>query len=465
MGVTSILNIAKNALFAQQSALQVTSNNIANVNTPGYARQETILTEQTPIQTEFGLVGNGVTVVSIMSHYDKYLESSLSKENTSFEEQKTYAQYFSRIESVLDENNTQLTSNLTAFFNAWQDLSVDPTSTTARLGVATSGANLTSGIRSMYSELKAMQNEVNEKIGQQVTDINDILNSIAQLNTEIIALDTTGIQNSSISNQRAQLVQQLSGMVDIQTFEDSEGGLTVMTCGGKALVEKGSVFGFSAEKSATDGLYRILWKGSPSASVDITDTIRGGTLKGLIDIRDNQLTGFMGEVNDLAESLITEVNSVHRTGYTANGATNINFFKDVTEECAMGFSLSEEVKADARNIAVTSSASDQSNNDIALALAGLGNASLVIGGQETTYVNYSASIASQIGNLSQNAKNLSEYHESLITMVRQQRDSISGVSIDEEMSNLIKYQYAYQAAARLINVAESLMDSLMEISR
>jgi flagellar hook-associated protein 1 FlgK len=127
--------------------------------------------------------------------------------------------------------------------------------------------------------------------------------------------------------------------------------------------------------------------------------------------------------------------------------------------------ISDEVRTDVMNIAVTSSALNPSNNDIALAIADLGIGSVTISGRDTTYVDFTASTSSRIGSLSQNAKNLSEYHQNLMISVQKQRDSVSGVSIDEELSNLIKYQYAYQAAARLINAADTLMNSLLEIGR
>ena len=102
--------------------MQVLSNNVANVNTKGYARQEAVLVEDSNLRTDLGLLGNGVKVSTVISHYDKYLEASVAKENNALEEQKTYEQYFKRIESILDESNSNLTSNISAFFNTWQDL-------------------------------------------------------------------------------------------------------------------------------------------------------------------------------------------------------------------------------------------------------------------------------------------------------------------------------------------------------
>jgi len=464
MGITSILNIAKNALFAQQTSLQILSNNVANVNTKGYARQEAVLTEADSVRTDSGLLlGGGVRIDRIMSHYDKYLEYSIAKQNNALEEQRTYEKFFGRIESVLDENNSKLTSNITAFFNSWQGLSADPLSSVARADVAMKATNLCQGIRNTYGELKNLQIEADNNVANEVQEINNLLASIAELNKKTYEAAADGSESAGFASQRLIALQELSGKLNLQYFEDQNGGLTVMTTDGKSLVEKGNVYELSVERSVTDNFYRVYWNGNSVNSVDITGNISGGSLKGLIDLRDTQLTGFMDSVDDLAQSLMTEVNAIHSAGYNSNGTTGVNFFKDMTGDYAANIDLGDEIKTDVRYIAATSSASNMSNNDIALAISDLGSAGVTIGGVDTSYVTYSASIASTIGNLSKNAQDLSEYHQNLMNMVSNQRDSISGVSIDEEMSNLIKFQYAYQAAARLITTADTLMTALMEI--
>ncbi len=466
MGITSILNIARNALFAQQTSLQVLSNNIANVNTKGYARQEAVLTEADAVMGDTGLLlGNGVRIEKVASYYDKYLEYSVARQCTSMEEQKTYEKFFTRIESVLDETNSQLTSNITAFFNSWQSLSADPLSSVARADVALKATNLSQSIRNTYSGLKMLQIETDNNVASEVTEINNILSSIAALNQKTYESSAGGSEAASFASQRMMQLQELSGKLDLQYFEDENGGLTVMTADGKLLVEKGISYELTAEKTGADNFYHVYWKGTSLYSVDITDSIGGGILKGLVDVRDTQLVGFIDDINDLAQSLMTEVNSVHVTGYNPGGTTGVNFFQNMTQDYAANIDLSDEIKADVNYIAVTSSASNMSNNDVALAIANLSSADVTIGGTTTTYVTYTASIASTVGNLSQNAQNLSEYHQNLMDMVSNQRESISGVSIDEEMSNLIKFQYAYQAAARLINTADTLMSALMEIGR
>ncbi|MCX5810680.1 MAG: flagellar hook-associated protein FlgK [Proteobacteria bacterium] len=466
MSISSILNIAKNAMLAQQTALQVVSNNISNVNTVGYARQEAVLNEADAVISDAGLIGTGVKVQYIMQHYNRYLETSVAKENNALEEQKTYENYFTRIEGVLDENNSQLTSNIVAFFNGWHELSADPLSVTARMDVATKATNLGKTISNISEELKNMQIEIDNNIGQAVTEINQMLNSIAELNKKIYESGTNASENSSFANNQLQLFRELSAKLDITSFSDSNGGLTVMTAGGKILVERITAYQLTAEKQS--GFSTVAWNGGSGTSYDITDEIKtsSGTLKSLFDLRDNYIggeDGFLQNTDDLAQSIMTEINSVHETGYNMNGTTGISFFKTVDRDYAINMNISDEVMSDVRNIAVTSSADNPSGNNIALAIAELGDSTVTIGGQDRTYVEFSSSIASEIGNLSKNAKDLSVYHQNVMTMVEKQRDSISGVSIDEEMSNLIKFQYAYQAAARLINVADELFLSVLGI--
>jgi flagellar hook-associated protein 1 FlgK len=324
------------------------------------------------------------------------------------------------------------------------------------------GANVARSIRNIYDELKSVQTEVNDKVAQSVVEINGILQSIAQMNTKIYESDG-GTNDVTTTSEMTQLVKELSGIMDVQTFTDENGGVTVMTTGGKILVDRGVVNELSAERSTTDNFYRIVWNGNSSSSVDITDSINGGSLKSLIDIRDNQIPEFITVVNDLAESLITEVNDLHSAGYNANGTTGVNFFKAVTGDFAANIDISDEVETDAGNVVAAYSAEDTSGNDVALALADLGSGSVSIGGQDTTYTGYTASIASRIGSLSRNAQELSEYHQTLLTTLETRRDSVSGVTIDEEMTNLIKYQYAYQAAARLLNTADTLFTALLSV--
>jgi flagellar hook-associated protein 1 FlgK len=301
-------------------------------------------------------------------------------------------------------------------------------------------------------------------VAEEVEDVNNILSSIAELNSQIYKEGSAGAEDATLISQREELLEKLSGIMDIQYFEDENGGLTVMTSDGKLLVDGVYANELTVEDTGT-GSYSVIWNSASGASEDITDDISGGSLKALIDLRDNQVTNFIDELNSLAESIATEVNSIHSSGYGANGTTGINFFTEVSTsgDYASVFAVSDEIETSTDYIAVSSSTESTTGNEIALAIAELGSGSVTIDGQSTTFTDYCASMEGEIGSLSENAQDLSDYHTNLLAALETERDSVSGVSTDEEMTNLIKYQYAYQAAARLISTAESLLDSLMEV--
>jgi flagellar hook-associated protein 1 FlgK len=466
VGITSILNIAKNAMLAHQYSIQVASNNIANVNTKGYCRQVADLREGSLVPAEFGLLGTGVTVAGFMTYYDKFLETAIANRNTSLEQQNTEATYFSRVETILNEDNSHLAARITDFFNSWHDLSADPSNYARRSSVATKGENLARTINNLYNDLNTLQRELDSQIGSELAEVNRLTSAIADLNEKIIALGSSnGGEEAAYINQRAQLVKELSGKINVNTFEDQFGGLTVMT-GGKTLVEGTTSWKLESTQDPDTGFRNVAWQDDSGNLIDITDSFGGGKLKALVDMRDQYIeNGFIEDLNKLAETIITEVNSLHASGYNQNGTTGLAFFREITGDYARDMDLSQSIKDDVANIAAADAPGESSGNDVALKIAFLLDQSLTIGGQSTRMTTYVSTMMGNVGELAKNAQELSEQQQSAMTIMEKQRESVSGVSIDEEMSNLIKYQYAYQAAARLITVADEMFEDLLGVIR
>jgi flagellar hook-associated protein 1 len=462
MSISSILNIAKNSMAVMQTSLQVTSHNIANVNTVGYSRQEAVLTEATPMPTEVGLLGDGVSVQGIIRYFDRYLEESIAGKNTDLQEQMATDRYMERIESVLDENNSKLTATITDFFNGWQNLSTDPTSTSVRTSVVVKGENVSRIIGDIYSQFKGLQVELDNSVGKEVADVNRILTSIADLNDKVYEAGVNGGESGDYLDKRTELFKQLSGELDVSSVEDKYGRLTILTGQGKVLVDGNRSWDLATLKDQNTGFSRIAWQDGSGNLSDITDQIGGGKLKALISLRDETLGArFIPAINELAKALVTEVNAVHVDGTNLNGTTGIDFFKDTGRDYAQSMSISNQIKADSRNIAATSSAANPTDNDIALAIAALGENQVTVAGGQTTFVNYVSSLISDIGELAKQAKDISQYQQDTMQVMEKQKEEVSGVSIDDEMSNLIKFQYAYQASARLITVADELFKSIL----
>ena len=460
MSIASILNIAQTALAATQASLQTTSHNIANVNTTGYARQEAVLEEAPSISTAHGLMGNGVEVKGVIRYYDKYLEQTLAAKNTTLQQDTVTESYFQRIEGTLNEDNSNLSQYITAFFNGWQDLSTDPTSVADRESLASEGTDVARSIKNIYSDLKGLQSELNNDVGQEVTDANTLIKSIASLNTMILEGGTQGGQANDYIDQRNEQVKELSAKLDLVTFQDQYGRMTVLTSKGKMLVDGDTSYELATDVDQTTGLTGVAWKDASGNLFDISSDIQAGKFKAMLDMRDNQIPGFISNIDNLAQTLIQQVNTIHATGYNLNGTQN-DFFKSISGNYAKDIGLSDEVKADSKNISATSSLANTTDNDVALSLAGLADSNVCDGGT-TTFTGYTASIVSRIGELTKAATDSVQYDQNTMDVVNNQRESVSGVSLDDEMTNLIKFEHAYEAGARLYTVADDLFKSLLE---
>lgn len=468
MSIASILNIAKSAMFVHQTSIQISSNNIANVNTEGYCRLDPDLREAPLVPTDYGLLGNGVEIAGFVRYFDRFLEASIASRNTDLQQQKTEVAYFERIESILNEDSSKLAANITAFFNSWQELSADPTNLARRSSLATQGENLAGTFRNLYSELTGLQRELDLQLREEVDEINQLTASIADLNQKIIALGaSSSTEASDYLNQRAKLLKELSGKIKVCSFEDETGSLTVMTESGRSLVDKNRSWQLKAQQDAVTGFHNVAWDDGKGNFTDLSSTITSGELKALIDMRDKYLgDGFLTDLNNLAQTIVAEVNSRHRAGYGLNGTTDVLFFAESTSGNYAGImALSGEVSTDVRYIAAASSADDTSGNDNALNIASLIDEDLAIGGETTRLTTFVSTMMSEIGDLTQNAQTMTAHQESAMKIMEQQRESLSGVSIDEELTKLMKYQYAYQAAARLITIADEMFQNLLEVAR
>ncbi|MCX8111077.1 MAG: flagellar hook-associated protein FlgK [Syntrophorhabdaceae bacterium] len=471
MSISSILNIAKNALSANQIAVQVTSHNISNVNTKGYARQTPVFEEESASSVGGILIGNGVKVDSVIRYYDRYIEKQLAGKNNELQEQTIYSQYFERIEGILNEDSTKLTSSITAFFNAWQELSADPESTAVREGILAAATNMSRSINNIYNGLKGIQIELNNKLKLEIDDINTITSAIADLNNMIYKRSGLTSEANDYLNRRTEYIKELSGKLDITYFEDDFGRVTILTSKGKPLVDGGQSWQLTVTDNEDTGFYNLGWKDPSGNITDITNNITGGRVRGLIEMRDGQINDFIYSMDELARAIIEEVNTIHKKGYTLNHNTsstdpdNIAFFNEITGNYSKDMAVSDKVKADIKNIAAASKIDSTSGkpigNGIALNIASLIDQNILEGGK-SNIVDFTSSITNRVGQLSKSAKNFLEYSEDTMQIMEKQRESVSGVSLDEEMANLIKFQYAFQAASRLFTVADELFQSILE---
>ena len=374
MSIASILNIANSGLNASQTAIQTVSHNVSNVDTPGYSRQQVELTEADPTASSVGLMGNGVSVQGIKSYLDQNLQDAITSKNSDVQEQQVSEQYLTQIQSVFDESNSNLSTNLTNFFNSWSTLSTDPTNTSDKQAVASSGQMLCSTFNTMSSDLSGLQTNLNGEVSSQIDEINGITSQIASLNS-LISQSSTGTSTANdYVDQRNQLLQQLSGYMNISYYSDNSTNMVgVLTSKGTTLVDGTASYNLTPGQEAS-GMTSVVWQGPSDDSIDITDQISGGSLGAALTARDSTIPGYLSNLNSLAQSVAQNVNYFHEQG---NDSAGVPFFQcSDTSNYASGISLSSQIvdasgTAQTQNIMASSSTTDTTDNDVAARIASL----------------------------------------------------------------------------------------------
>ncbi len=236
----------------------------------------------------------------------------------------------------------------------------------------------------------------------------------------------------------------------------------MLTSNGNALVDGTNHWNLQVSDPNATGSFRVNWEDSNGNLSDITTKITNGTMGSLLHERDVDAQSFIDQLNAVAQTITTQVNQIHQTGYNLNQTTGVAFFKPLTQNYAADMAVSDDVKADVNNIASTSSLDQPTNNDIALGIGGIAvhrNGSTT----QTTPVDFVSSMESRVGELTQNAQDLVTYQTNTMSVLTQQQQAVSGVSLDEELTNLMQYQRAYQASAQLISTADNFLTTVLNM--
>ncbi len=328
--MADLLGTAVSGLLAYQRALNTTSHNITNVNTPGYSRQRVELSAASPQYLGGNYVGSGVDVQSVRRVYDQFLGSQVrSTTSLSSQSNATY-DLAVQIDNMLADPETGIAPVMQNFFNAVQDLASDPTSTAARQVVLGEGESMTSRFNDLFSRLDDLRNGVNTRIDGQVRDINSLAQSIADVNSDIINAPTgpNGQVSGDLLDRRDQLLNDLSEKVSLSTVQQDDGSVNVFIGNGQSLV-----VGTSAQKlAAVNDPYdpsrkQVAYIDSSGNSTNITSQLNGGELGGTLDFRDNVLDPAINDLGRVAIALGETFNDQHKLGQDLNGNIGGDFFK------------------------------------------------------------------------------------------------------------------------------------------
>mgnify|MGYP000200430437 CR=1 FL=1 len=308
-GLGSIFNIASSALSVHKYDIEVTSNNIANVDTPGYSRQTAVLQASNPEESNNLILGRGVEIDSVTSASDRFIENRLQEQKTSFsfyQEQNTYVENIEQIFSP--SSDSDVSSLLSDFWNSWQEVSNNPAGTSERIVLSDNSALLSEAFNRLDSEMENLVKDLNGSLATGVEEVNMLSRDIAGLNQEILEAEAGGGTAHTLRDMRNDKVGELSEYMNVSSFETEEGTLTLMAANGIDLVRGNSSFDLEMNGD------RLLLSGSGAQQWDITESTDSGKIGGWLDMRDNVVTGYQKDLDAVAEALIWQVNSQHSQG-------------------------------------------------------------------------------------------------------------------------------------------------------
>jgi len=454
--------IARSGLFASERALNVTGHNIANLNTTGYVRQQAMISDS-PYLVSAGAnginqVGLGANVQQIRQIRIHFLDIMYRKESMAYGYWETKKKTIQDIEAVLgDPMGEGLQNIMNQFWNAWQELSKEPESLTIRAVVRQRGEALTNTLNHIGEQLDKLKKDLISEIAVRIEEVNEITSQIAELNTIIYKYEATGGTANDYRDQRNLLADRLSRLVNAEISE-VEGGYYLVKIGGYTVVNRETSVNLYLDEDATGGMsYKPKLEGW-----EVELPIKNGTIAGLIDsIGDVDET--VGMLNKLVNAMVTKINELHNSGKTLAGTDGDDFFVPIKN----GFPI------DLRNIKLNDNLSDLNNivassveksgdNTIALKIANLRNEPLIT--DETGILSideYYETIIAKVGQKGDEAINIAENQYTLLMAADAKRQALSGVSLDEEMTYMIRFKFAYDASSRAFNAIDQLMETII----
>jgi flagellar hook-associated protein 1 FlgK len=564
------LDIGASALRAAQQLMNTAAHNVANANTPGYSRQRVTLVEAPPYTYPSfnrsglpGQIGSGVNVMAINRIRDTFLDLQVQAQTGLKGEWDTRQQELSKIEAIFPEpSSSGLGNTISKYWNAWQDVAADPTSTAARSALTEQAAALAMELNRDSTQLRMIATGIDAQVSQKVQTINDLASQIANLNSMIQRVSVTGDNPNDLMDQRNQLLEKLSQIVPVNVLTKTDGSISVLI-GGTDLVSNVYTRAVTTQTDA-DGHTQPAWADGS------TMALPSGELKSLITVRDTDLASFRAQLDSLAKGIADATNAIHQRGVDATGNPGLALFTYHPGNEAGTLAVNQAIAADPRLIAAAASPNTPGDGSVAGLLADLRNATSYVGGVAGTDItgamdlttngtvrlmtiaasrataqnwtfsgagssltltgadgatqtinvadmtggtrqilnfdqlgiqltissqatakagvdivtdlstaglntlvttsiytppqttsDFYAGLVGKLGSASSQAQEMANNQQLVVDQLQQRVQQTSGVSLDEEATDMIRFQHAYQAAARVITTMDEMLSTLI----
>ncbi len=451
MALSSLFTISTSSLFAHQKALAVTASNIANANNPAYTRQVVMFGTAPPDHRAYFSFGSGVNVDKVLRVRNNVTDTQIRNNNQKYYDAEKQSTVLKQVETLFSEPSEYGLSNLmTSFFNSWDELAVDPHSTALRTTVAQSAQNLSEKISSIYKGITQTKLDTKNEAIDTVNKINTIVEQLHTVNSQVYEAHVVGSFDNDLIDKRDALLDELSQYANINVSIDENE---------VANVSIGGVF-------AVDGLHHVKFELKQkdeklilqTNGEEIKTNLQGGSLNALFGLYNNQLPEQIKKLDEISTTIMENVNAIHSKGYSITDPpqTGIDFFTGYEDGV---LEINQDILDDPFNIAISSNGTD-GNNEVALKIAALKGEKIL--NDRTLTDNYSDFISGVANKIRLEDQNQESYGL-VLHQLNQQKAEYSGVSTDEEMVNIVEYQKSYDAAAKLIKVADDLLQTLINM--
>ena len=445
------INTALTSLYAQRRGLDVTGQNIANVNTEGYTRQRVVMQAQVGSivpsmwSTSDG-VGTGVAVTDVQRIRDEYLESrGRAEHGTSAYLTTQSAAYVSIEDAFAEPSDTAIAAQLSDMWGGWADVANNTQLAVPRAAVIQQSTIVADQLNGAHEALARQWSQSRSSMDVYVNEVNGTADSIAQLNDTIIQGKASGLGVNELEDRRDLLALRLSELTGATASKRPNGGLDVFI-GGSTLVT-----GTNVRELKYTGALRLEDQPGQPVALSWKDTgtpaEAGGTIGAMTDTMTRIIPGVSAQLDSVAKNLIDKVNTAHRAGYSADGSTNLPFFSGTTAGSI------KVVVTDVNKVAMSASPGTR-DGSVADAIADIGDSST---GPDREY----QQLVGQLGVVSSGTARRADIQSVVTEQNDAAREGQSGVNLDEEMTNLLTYQRGYEAASRVLTTIDSMLDQLI----
>jgi flagellar hook-associated protein 1 len=471
-GLYHTLNIGEQSLYVTRQGVDTTSHNISNANTEGYSRQRVNVRARDPQFYHGVVLGSGSYVKDITRSHNQFVERQINRAQQAQGEMNGRFDALKGFEPIFSPELTAgVNDEVTNFFNALGDLSTSPDDIAIRTAVREAGRNLGVAFQRVDRDIRQRRMDLDDIVKQSVADVNSHLEGIAKLNQQIQETEITpGAFANDLRDQRDLLMRNLTGKIEVNYYEDEYGNICVRGPSDITMVDKNIVVQMQAVSNANnDGFLDILAVDPSGHKNNITRKMEGGSLKGVIDVRDQVATDLMFKNNQMAYTMATSFNQIHESGFGIkdyNETTGRSFFRPIDDfsHAARDFDISDEVSESIEAISIASSPLALGDNVVGNELLNLKDSKLFDNGK-TSFIEFYGGMVGGLGIEINRTGHLKEANDVVVADLHAQREAVSGVSLDEEAINLMKWQSNFTASSKVITTVDEMLETVLSMKR